>query len=76
MGDMSTRTVAKAFSCTGNTNCVSKAEQYINEQPQKIFDSYTCQVTSVMNGSGGRSEYLQALLVLCSGSPKVFIDKK
>lgn len=76
MSDINTKTVAKAFICENNPNCVTQAEKYINEEPEKIFDSYTCQATPLMSGGGGRSEYLHGLLVLCTGKPRVFIKKQ
>ena len=76
MGDISTKTVAKKFDCLKSEDCASDAEKYVNEEPKKFFDSYSCSATPVMNGKGGYSEYLQALLVLCTGTPKAPLPVK
>ena len=76
MSDIATKTVAKKISCEGVNDCAVLAEQYINEEPQKVFDSYSCTVTSVQRGGGTQSEWLQAFLVLCTGTPKKVELKK
>ncbi|HPM40898.1 MAG TPA: hypothetical protein PLY45_00500 [bacterium] len=69
MSDIAMKTVAKKLSCDSVPDCAATVEQYINEQPQKIFDSYSCTATPVMQGGAG-GEYLKAFLVLCTGTPK------
>lgn len=74
MGDI-TKTVAKKLSCDNVQDCAATVEKYINEEPQRIFDSYSCTATPVMHGGSG-SEFLKAFLVLCTGTPKKVELKK